>query len=84
MSNQQLAALLAKIKADAGFREKLQGAADPNAAVALAKEAGFDVSKDDWLKAQASQTLELSDEDLVTVAGGCYQGPQAVNDAQIT
>jgi len=70
MSEQQLIALLAKLKDDAGFREKLQGAADPNAAVAFAKEAGFDVSKAEWLKAQASQTLELSDEELNGVAGG--------------
>jgi hypothetical protein len=33
-----------------GFREKLKGAADLDTAVALANEAGFDVSKADWLK----------------------------------
>ena len=70
MSEEQLAALLAKIKDDAGLQEKLQGAADLDAAVALAKEAGFDVSKADWLKYQATQTLELSDEELESVAGG--------------
>ena len=68
MSEQQPTALLAKIKDDAGLREKLQGAADPNAAVAFAKEAGFEVSKAEWLKAQASQTLEL--EELSAIAGG--------------
>jgi predicted ribosomally synthesized peptide with nif11-like leader len=70
MSEQQLTALLAKIKDDAGLREKLQGAPDLDAALALVKEAGFDVSKAEWLKAQASQTLELSDEELEGVAGG--------------
>ena len=70
MSEKQLAALLAKIKDDAGLQEKLKGAADLDAAVALAKEAGFDVSKADWLKYQAKQTLELSDEELEGVAGG--------------
>ena len=70
MSEQQLIALLAKIKDDTGLREKLQRAADLDAAIALAKEAGFDVSKADWLKAQASQTLELSDEELENMAGG--------------
>ena len=82
MSEEQLAALLAKIKEDAGLQEKLLGAADLDAAVALAKEAGFDVSKADWLKYQASQTPELSDKELEGVAGGtggvsmgttCYQ-----------
>jgi len=70
MSEEQLTALLAKIKEDAGFQEKLKGAADLDAAVALAKEAGFDVSKGDWLRYQANQTLELSDAELEAMAGG--------------
>ena len=70
MSEEQLAALLAKLKDDAALREQLQAAADLDAAVALAKEAGFDVSKADWLKYQAKQNLELSDEDLEEMAGG--------------
>ena len=70
MSEEQLSALLAKLKQDAGLQEKLKGAADLDAAVALAKEAGFDVSKADWLKYQAKQTLELSDEELEGVTGG--------------
>ena len=70
MSEEQLTALLAKLKDDAGLREKLQVAADLDAAVAIAKEAGFGVSKTDWLKHQAKKTLELSDEELEGVAGG--------------
>ena len=70
MSEEQLAALLAKLKDDVGLQEKFKGAADLDAAVALAKEAGFDVCKADWLKYQAKQTLELSDEELGGVAGG--------------
>jgi predicted ribosomally synthesized peptide with nif11-like leader len=70
MSEEQLAALLAKLKDDAGLQEKLKGAADLDAAVAMAKEAGFDVSKADWLRHQAKQTLELSDVELEGVAGG--------------
>ena len=70
MSEEQLSALLAKLKNDAGLQEKLKGAADLDAAVALAKEAGFDVSKDDWLKYQAKQTMELSEEELEGVTGG--------------
>ena len=69
MSEEQLSALLAKLKEDVGLREKLQGAGDLDAAAALAKEAGFDVSKADWIKYQA-KTLELSDEELEGVAGG--------------
>jgi len=53
-----------------GLQEKLKGAADLDAAVAIAKEAGFDVSKADWLRYQARHTLELSEEELERVAGG--------------
>jgi len=74
MSEEQLSALLAKLNEDAGLREKLQGAGDLEAALTLAKEAGFDVSKADWLKYQAKQTLELSDEELDRVAGGQQRG----------
>jgi predicted ribosomally synthesized peptide with nif11-like leader len=70
MSEEQLAALFAKLKDDAGLRDKLQAAVDLDAAVALAKEAGFDVSKADWLKYQTKQNLELSDEELEGVTGG--------------
>ena len=70
MSEEQLAALLAKLKDDAGLQEKLKGAADLDAVLAIAKDAGFDVSKAAWLRYQANQTLELSDEELEGVAGG--------------
>ena len=70
MSEEQLSAFLAALKADAGLQEKLSGAADLDAALAIAKEAGFDVTKADWLRHQAKQTLELSDEQLEDVAGG--------------
>ena len=70
MSEEQLSALLAKLKEDAGLQEKLQGAADLDAFVEMAKDAGFDVNKADWLKHQAQQTLELSDEELEGVSGG--------------
>jgi predicted ribosomally synthesized peptide with nif11-like leader len=70
MSEEQFTALLAKLKDDAGLQQKLNGAADLDAALAIAKEAGFDVSKADWLEYQANQTLGLSDEELEGVTGG--------------
>jgi predicted ribosomally synthesized peptide with nif11-like leader len=70
MSEEQLSALLTKLKDDAGLQEKLKGAADLDAAVALLEEAGFDVSKADLLRYQAKQTLELSDEELEGISGG--------------
>ena len=70
MSEEQLSALLAKLKDDAALREKLQGGEDLDAAVVLAKEAGFDVSKEDLLKYQESLSIDLSNEELEGVAGG--------------
>ena len=52
MSEVQLAAFFEAVKADAGLEEKLKAAGDLDAAVAIAKEAGFEVSKAEWLKAQ--------------------------------
>jgi predicted ribosomally synthesized peptide with nif11-like leader len=70
MSEEQLAALLAKLKDDAGLQEKVKSAADLDAVLAIAKDAGFDISKADWIRYQANQILELSDEELEGVSGG--------------
>jgi predicted ribosomally synthesized peptide with nif11-like leader len=75
MSEEQLTALLGKLKDDAELQEKFKGVGDLDAAVTLAMEAGFDVTKADWLKYQANQTLEMSDEELEGVAGGGYTVP---------
>ena len=74
MSEEQLAALLAKLKDDEGLQEKLKGASDLDAVLVIAKDAGFDISKADWLRYQAQQTIELSDEELQRVAGGRNRG----------
>jgi predicted ribosomally synthesized peptide with nif11-like leader len=84
MSEEQLAALLAKLKDDAGLQEKLKGAADLDAVLAIAKDAGFDVSKADWLRYQAKQTIELSDEELENAAGGCHQTQVCHNVGAVT
>jgi len=73
MSEEQLSALLAKLKEDAGLKEKLEGATDLETFVAIAKEAGLSVNQTDWLSYQAKQTPELNDEELETIAGGCNQ-----------
>ncbi len=72
MSEEQLSALLAKLKDDAGPQEKLKDAADLDAAVAIAKEAGLDVSKANLAKVIQSLGLriEMSDEELAGGAGG--------------
>ena len=65
MSLEQLKAFLAKVKGDSSLQEKLKAAADADAVVSIAKEAGFSISADDLKKAQ-----ELSKEELEGVAGG--------------
>ena len=71
MSEEQLAALLAKLKDDAGLQEKLKRAENFDAAVGVAKEAGFDVSKEDWLNYHSTQgrSHELSDDELEASGG---------------
>ena len=66
MSEEQLKAFLEKIKGDTSLQEKLKAAADSEAVLAIAKEAGFSLSADDLNKTQS----ELSEEDLECVAGG--------------
>ena len=72
MSEDQLKAFLEKVKADTSLQEKLKGAADADAALAIAKEAGFSISADDLKNAQS---IEISEEELEGVSGGaaCYQ-----------
>ena len=70
MSEDQLSSLIAKLQADDDFRQKLQNCADLDEAVLIAKEAGFEVSKADWVRYQATKTTELSDAELEAAAGG--------------
>lgn len=70
MPEKELSALLAKLNEDIRLREKFSDAVDVDAAVAIAKEAGFNVSKADLLTAQTTQSLELSEAELEGVAGG--------------
>ena len=66
MSEEQLKAFLEKVQVDTSLQEKLKAAADNDAVVAIAKEAGFNISADDLKNAQS----EISDEELEGVAGG--------------
>jgi predicted ribosomally synthesized peptide with nif11-like leader len=73
MSEEQLKAFWEAIQADAGLQQKLQGATEPDAVAAIAKEAGFSISAEEIKKAQSGQlfaNVELTDEQLENVAGG--------------
>ena len=66
MSEVQFKAFLEAVKADAGLLEKLKAAADIDALVAIAKEAGFSISAHDLTKAES----KLSEAELEGVADG--------------
>ena len=66
MSEEQLKAFLEKVQSDTSLQEQLKAAANSDAVLAIAKEAGFSISAEDINKAQS----EISDEELESVAGG--------------
>ena len=74
MSQEQLKSFLDKIKTDASLQEKLQDHMDDaDAALAIAKEAGFAITAEDIQSMQSS--TDLSDDELEAVAGGVGCGP---------
>ena len=80
MSEEQLKAFLEKVKGDTSLQEKLKAAASPEAAIEIAKEAGFSITAEDM----QSSTIELSDEELEGAAGGgsgLYGCPPVSNTA---
>ncbi|QNI54181.1 nif11-like leader peptide domain protein [Synechococcus sp. BIOS-E4-1] len=68
MSEEQLKSFLEKVKADTTLQEKLKAAADADAALAIAKEAGFAITAEDIQSMQSA--TDLSDAELERVAGG--------------
>ena len=69
MSEEQLKAFLEKVKADTSLQEKLKAAASPEAAIEIAKAAGFAITSED-IQSMQSEPVELSDEELEGAAGG--------------
>ena len=69
MSEEQLKAFLEKVKTDTSLQEKLKAAASPEAAIEIAKAAGFAITAED-IQSMQSSTTELSDEELEGAAGG--------------
>ena len=69
MSEEQLKAFLEKVKADTSLQSKLKAAASPEAAMDIAKAAGFSITAED-IQSMQSATVELSDEELEGAAGG--------------
>ena len=81
MSEEQLKAFLEKVKGDTSLQDKLKAAADSDAVLALAKEAGFSITTEDLKTHRQS----LFDDQLANAAGGnvtrvarpqqSYEGP---------
>jgi len=69
MSKEQLKAFLEAVKSDAVLQEKLKAAKDVDAVVSVSTVAGFQVTQEDWLNAQAS-SQEMDAEKLGEIAGG--------------
>ena len=69
MSEEQLNAFLEKVKTDTELQDKLKAAASPEAAIEIAKAAGFSITAED-IQSMQSATVELSDEELEGAAGG--------------
>ena len=69
MSEEQLKAFLEKVQADTNIQEKLKAAASPEAAIEIAKEAGFSITAED-IQSMQSAPGEVSDAELEGAAGG--------------
>ena len=68
MSEEQLKAFLEKVQGDTSLQEKLKAAADANAVVAIAKEAGFVFTSEDLSNAEEDKIL--SNDELELAVGG--------------
>ena len=73
MSEEQLNAFLEKVNGDTSLQEKLKAAASPEAAMEIAKAAGFLITAED-VQSMQSETVELSDDELEAAAGGYNPG----------
>jgi len=80
MSEEQLKAFIEKVQGDDSLQAKFKAAANSDAVVSIAKEAGFSISADDLKKAQS----EVSEEELESVDGGtCQQTGPTFSTIQI-
>ena len=68
MSEEQLKAFISKVQSDESLQNKLK--AEGADVVAIAKEAGFNITAAELMRYQAQAIGELSDEELENAAGG--------------
>jgi len=71
MSEEDAKAFLKKVGEDKDFQEKVKGIDSEEKLFAVAKAAGFDFTKEEWLAGiPKPKDGELTDADLGAVAGG--------------
>ena len=76
MSVEQLKAFVEKVKSDTSLQDKVKAAASPEAAIEVAKAAGFTSTLEDISSMQSgTEEEDLSDEELEGMAGGFTQRP---------
>ena len=68
MSEEQLKAFISKVQSDESLQNKLK--VEGADVVAIAKEAGFNITAAELMRYQAQAIGELSDEELENAAGG--------------
>ena len=68
MSEEQLKAFISKVQSDESLQNKLK--AEWADVLAIAKEAGFNITATELIRAQTQAVGELSDEELENAAGG--------------
>ena len=72
MSEEQLKAFLEAVKADTGLQEKLNGAADADVVVDIAKDAGFMISADELAVQWAQSEVSEEELELIVVAAQAH------------
>ena len=72
MSKEQLNAFLEKVQGDTSLQEKLNAVTTPEAAIEIAKDAGFAITAEDIQSVQ-SQSGEVSDDELEGATGGLVE-----------
>lgn len=72
MSEEQLKAFLAKVSNDVGLQRRLSKLDSLDQILSLALQEGFQFTQADWQKHIKLGSADLSDAELETVAGGCF------------
>ena len=66
MSKETLRSFLDAVKGDCALQKRVKSACEPDEVVAIANQAGFKISADEFRKA----TFEISDDELQSISGG--------------